>query len=294
MYDKLVEDFKELVVPDCLTKLTEAIKTCRGAKKATFAWSIIISITSNICAAQCGAVLGEAAHLCCQTILREENKLALRPFDLEKLLSNVAGKLIEASEYTWACCLCSLLYERLRLLHSSQEITQIMSDLNLGKDFLNHPPLLDGSHPNPIFRKLALFCQAFWIRLYFANYEHVNVEFLHKILFHSDGIVQKIREETELVDSFLRHWKLSICLALVRSHPLLMEALEFEMKIFGQLKLDLPDQRFKHFMAYLQVAPLHMVETLQNLWCFELHSHEKANEYFAKLDQLTLVSGQAK
>lgn len=63
---------------------------------APFAWSILISVSSHAHLSTHGETLCQISWKACELVHCNEKKLTLRKFDLDKLLSNFVGKLLDA------------------------------------------------------------------------------------------------------------------------------------------------------------------------------------------------------
>lgn len=68
----------------------------RKAWIAAFAWSILVCVASHEALPKHGDMLARVAWKACELVHCHERRLTLRKFDFDKLLSNLAGKFLDA------------------------------------------------------------------------------------------------------------------------------------------------------------------------------------------------------
>lgn len=88
--EALKKELKIEVTEDILQRLEKMLaKNCERPWCASFAWSVLVLVHAHEKLGTHAELLGRAAWLCCAPIQSHEFELTLRPFDFDKLLSNL-------------------------------------------------------------------------------------------------------------------------------------------------------------------------------------------------------------
>lgn len=187
--------------------------------RGPFAWSLLIKMLSL---KRLNDPYAELIWLSCEIIHEQEESLTLKPFDFEKLICNLAGKLLEGDLLSRACAMSSLLFERLRLrgqlrleIEGKTSGLGIVKRCNLGEDFLLITPIIEVTLAEEAI--LVFYCQIYWLRLACQRRrETPSVAKLESVLFDGRGLLDSLlilegqpskNNSGKYFDVFFHHWR---------------------------------------------------------------------------------------
>lgn len=286
---RAMESFFQSCTEESLKQLEPYLKIIEGklpAWKGPFAWSILITIQSR---EHLNGTLAEAAWSSCQVVHCMEEQLTLKPYDFDRLLCTLVGNFIHASEFTWACCICSLLYERLCAAARPANLTEEFEKLALGGDFLRIIPRIILNNPNKLDPTLVITCQSLWLHLQSVR-ENCELEMIQTLLFDTGGILTiltKTCSKTQLkaIDIFMYHWRQSVInlFKLSADTPIF----EIESKVLQRLPewyTSSEEYRYSRWKSFVSYVAVRFSDGLKVLWDFDIASFDHADRYLGRLE----------
>lgn len=215
------DDVTASIDEETLGSIKEALQDRSNHKwRGPFAWSLLIKMLSL---KRLNDPCAELIWLSCEIIHEQEDSLTLKPFDFEKLICNLTGKLLETDLLSRACAMSSLLFERLRLRgrlrsRTDEESSEMSSvkKFNLGDDFLLITPIIEVTLTEEAI--LIFYCQVYWLRLACQRRrESPSASKLESILFDRHGLIDsllvlegqqgKSSNSGKYFDVFFHHWR---------------------------------------------------------------------------------------
>ncbi|PJF17829.1 hypothetical protein PSACC_02345 [Paramicrosporidium saccamoebae] len=301
----------ELLVERNGEQLAQLMGVLRGDAtwRGPFAWSLLLEMKSL----DMDTILAELIWCACETVHGVESNLTLKSHDFDRLLCVLTGRLIETRQYTWACCLCSLLHSRLAVAWSDS-LNEEFGKLALGREFLNVVPKLA---PLEGFVSLSISCQLYWLRLV-AVRRVCDLDRVEEILLGTDGILAALSKKPSDVEHALEllmyHWRHAVISILSNSSqgervmatelnsprmekltatglnpPHVERLMATELKMYKELgrqahsREEIRLARLKNLTVYLSQGP---IDIAQSLWDFDLGSVCNGEQYLGRIESL--------